>query len=137
MEKSRFEFLGFRIYYFNLNIKDKYLLQEENYVININKNIKRSDEDKNFAEISLEIDISSENKNIELNIKIKGAFKSVDEMNDESFTKMCEINAPAILFPYIRAFISSCTSLAGIPPINIPLMNLSNQKETKNKQEQQ
>lgn len=127
MEKSRFDFLGFRIYYFNININDKYLLQEENYVIDVKKDIKRSEEDKKFAEISLGINIISESKNIELNLKIKGAFKSVDDMDEELFTKMCEINAPAILFPYIRAFISSCAVLAGIPPINIPLMNLSSQ----------
>ncbi len=127
MEKSRFDFLGFRIYYFNININDKYLLQEENYIIDVKKDIKRSEEDKKFAEISLEINIISESKNIELNLKIKGAFKSVDDMDEELFIKMCEINAPAILFPYIRAFISSCTVLTGIPPINIPLMNLSSQ----------
>ncbi len=34
-------------------------------------------------------------------------------------------NAPAIVFPYIRAYISTLTTQAGIPPIVLPTLNLS------------
>ena len=34
-------------------------------------------------------------------------------------------NAPAILFPYIRAYISALTALSGIPTITLPTLNLS------------
>ncbi len=130
MEKSKFEFLGFRISKFDININDDYLLRDESYIINVNKNIKIDKTDKTFAEISLNIIISSESKNININLLIKGAFKSISIMDEELFNKMCEINAPAVLLPYARAYISSCTVLAGIPPINIPLMNLSEQRNT-------
>lgn len=34
-------------------------------------------------------------------------------------------NAPAIIFPYVRAYVTSLTVLSGIEAINIPTMNLS------------
>lgn len=34
------------------------------------------------------------------------------------------INAPALLFPYIRAYISTLTNLSGYKPVNLPTLNL-------------
>lgn len=33
-------------------------------------------------------------------------------------------NAPAIVFPYIRAYISSLTALSGMPTLTLPTLNL-------------
>ena len=38
-------------------------------------------------------------------------------------------NAPAILFPYIRAYISTLTNLSGYKPINLPTLNLTSLRE--------
>jgi preprotein translocase subunit SecB len=35
------------------------------------------------------------------------------------------INAPAILFPYVRAYISTITNLSGNDTITLPTLNLS------------
>ncbi|QEK51998.1 hypothetical protein FYC62_10300 [Pedobacter aquae] len=35
------------------------------------------------------------------------------------------INAPAIMFPFIRSFISAVTSLSGMETINIPVINFA------------
>ena len=39
-------------------------------------------------------------------------------------------NAPAILFPYIRAYISNITALGGIAPIILPTLNLESVGKT-------
>lgn len=39
-------------------------------------------------------------------------------------------NAPAIIFPYIRAYISSLTALSGMPTLTLPTLNLSQLGET-------
>jgi len=39
------------------------------------------------------------------------------------------VNAPAILFPYIRAYISTLTSLSGLPTVLLPVLNLTNMGE--------
>ncbi len=38
-------------------------------------------------------------------------------------------NAPAIAFPYIRAYISALTTLSGAPPTMLPTLNLSSQAD--------
>ena len=35
------------------------------------------------------------------------------------------LNAPAILFPYLRAYVSNITALSGMQPIIMPTLNLS------------
>jgi len=35
------------------------------------------------------------------------------------------INAPALLFPYVRAYISTLTNLSGFEPINLPTLNMT------------
>ena len=35
------------------------------------------------------------------------------------------INAPALLFPYIRAYISTLTNLSRLESINLPTLNMS------------
>lgn len=34
-------------------------------------------------------------------------------------------NAPALLFPYLRAYISTLTNLSGFDPVNLPTLNLT------------
>lgn len=46
---------------------------------------------------------------------------------------MLEINGTAILFPYLRSFITTLTSNAGIPPLVLPTLNIQKIIEEKNK----
>ena len=46
---------------------------------------------------------------------------SLEELKNGLFTK----NAPAIVFPYIRAYIASLTALSGVPTLNLPTLNLT------------
>ncbi|MBE0393438.1 protein-export chaperone SecB [Flavobacterium sp. PL002] len=46
---------------------------------------------------------------------------SIEELKDGLFTK----NAPAIVFPYIRAYIASLTAISGVPTLNLPTLNLT------------
>ena len=39
------------------------------------------------------------------------------------------LNGPAIVFPYIRSFISSMSSLSGFETITLPTLNLSGYRE--------
>ncbi len=54
-------------------------------------------------------------------------FKNVNNLKD--IPEYFYSNSIAILFPYIRAFVSTITLQANIPPMIIPTMNLSSLKE--------
>lgn len=45
----------------------------------------------------------------------------LEDLKGGLFTK----NAPAIVFPYIRAYIASLTALSGVPTMNLPTLNLT------------
>ncbi len=46
-----------------------------------------------------------------------------------SFNSFFYINAPAILFPYIRAYVSTLTTLSGYATVTLPTLNLTNLAE--------
>lgn len=64
---------------------------------------------------------SEENKYpFEMNVNLEGLFSFEGNVDGEKFLA----NALAILYPYIRAIVSSYTSLANIPPLTLPTINV-------------
>lgn len=82
-------------------------------------------EDKSFLLEMLFTATYSECQSAFLEVKCQATFdfKNVNSLEDipEYFYK----NAIAILFPYIRAFVSTVTLQANIPPLLLPTYNLS------------
>jgi len=84
-----------------------------------------AEEIPNTNSFKLEIDtkITNDIETLTINVVIVGLFEFDSNLeNKENFFK---INAPAILFPYIRAYISTLTALSGIPPIILPTLNIA------------
>jgi hypothetical protein len=69
-------------------------------------------------------------ENLLINIEVIGLFKFSGKVEDVRTFLL--LNAPAILFPYVRAYISSMTALSGMDTIVIPTMNLSGMKDELN-----
>lgn len=72
-----------------------------------------------FDEGTLNIEVESS-----ANFTIPGS--NIDNPTIENFLYL---NAPAILFPYIRAYITSLTALSGMKSITIPIINMTNLKD--------
>ena len=83
-------------------------------------------EDNQKMEVELETDIfkNAEEKNypFEMSASIKGFFYM--EKGDAKIRDF-EANAIAILFPYMRAIISTYTANANVAPVIIPPMNIN------------
>lgn len=84
------------------------------------------EENKLVIELSSIIfpDAVTQNYPFEMEVVLKGFFSidSVDSNVDISFFKT---NAVAILFPYLRAIVSSYTANANIAPVILPAMNIN------------
>ena len=106
----------------------------ENYFISEMKFRKLSDEDeKNKFGINIGIDeskkfvklkvfLSTERDSIE--VEMIGEFKFSDKIKEEEKTKFLKINGAAILYPYVRAYISNISSFdKKALPIIIPTVN--------------
>lgn len=78
----------------------------------------KSREDGTF-EILLETTVTDENETVYVNVKGRAIFFAKFE-NIDTFKK----NMIAIMFPYIRSYISIITTQPGMDPIVLPAMNI-------------
>lgn len=80
-------------------------------------------DDRKYAH-RLTVKIQNNDGSVNITVKSIGYFEFDSAIEDKKqiFAKQ---NAPAILFPYIRAHISALTGLSGISPIILPTINLS------------
>jgi preprotein translocase subunit SecB len=83
--------------------------------------------DKNLFQTIIYIQVPQPKSKVKLDVKLLGTFYSKDqEINDEFMNSpFVKINSPAILFPYIRAFVSSFMATAGYPSPILPAINFA------------
>lgn len=101
------------------------------------------DQPENIFEVIPQAVISRKNKQFHINIDLKifdpendfnlkmlcvGIFE-YDTEDEQLLLNFLSVNGPAIVFPYIRSFVSSFTSLSGFDTITLPTLNLSSHKE--------
>lgn len=79
-------------------------------------------------ELDLNIQISDKLEALKIEVEAVGFF-SFKDLDREKLFDFLYINAPAILFPYVRAYISSLTTLSGLQPIVLPTLNLTNLRD--------
>ena len=60
-----------------------------------------------------------------IELRCKAIYKFIKSINKESIPDYFYSNSIAILFPYVRAYISMATTQSNIPGIILPTLNLS------------
>lgn len=84
--------------------------------------------DSSSHKLSIYADIKDKGENLSFKVMLAGFFNS-ENCTEQQRNKFLCFNAPAILFPYLRAFVSSVTGQAGITPVIIPTINLMSDGE--------
>ena len=87
----------------------------------------------NRKEKQFHINIDLEIQDIKNQFDLKMICVGIFEYNVEDeglLLNFLSLNGPAIIFPYIRSFISSFTALSGFDTITLPTLNLSAYKES-------
>lgn len=75
--------------------------------------------------LMMETKISDANNYMTVMVRSEGFFEFDKDLPDVQKDNFFRVNAPAILFPYVRAYISTLTALSGINPVILPTLNLS------------
>lgn len=122
--KSDLKFVNFAVPKF---LFEKATIEKEDNTFNIEPNavIIRSE---NQIHINIEVKILDPEHNFNLEMLSIGVFEySTDD--EEVLLNFISINGPAIVFPYVRSFISSYTALSGFDTITLPTLNLSGYKD--------
>lgn len=129
MNESTFHFINYRIGKIDSVIAENFGKEPEKLNQTINVTNELSAEEPRNVTVYLHININAETGNFKFNTVVAGYFEAHDDMPEELFNKLCEVNAPAILLPYARSIITNFTALCNIKPIILPLFNLTKNKE--------
>lgn len=78
--------------------------------------------------INIDIEINDSENEFSLKMFAVGIFEFETD-KEQNLLNFMSINGPAIIFPYIRSFISSFTALSGFDTITLPTLNLSGFKD--------
>lgn len=79
--------------------------------------------------LMLDIQISNNSQTVLIDVSVESLFTFNREIEKENIQNYFCINAPAIVFPYIRAYISTLTALSGIDTLILPTLNLTDMGE--------
>lgn len=95
-----------------------------NFAINLGFVSKFKEELPNVFRIDFNLNIKNESGSFELIVNFAATFESSMPINADFLkSDFVKINAPAIAFPYMRAFISTFTLNAGYAPVILPTFN--------------
>lgn len=118
--QSSFQFIDYLIEKCNIEISDPNIGRDMKFGI---EPYGEFDKDNHIFTLSLEVAVKDGEDKFIMSFLIKGLF----EYKCSNFNELLNfigINSPAILFPYIRAYVSSITSLSGMPPVIMPTLNM-------------
>ncbi|MGB5988703.1 MAG: protein-export chaperone SecB [Marinifilaceae bacterium] len=120
MEESRFQFKGFKITRSLIERKSDNSSKKISLEFSPKGIINESE--ANF-QLELEVKIEDENKSFLIDILALANYSF--ENGVANISDLFYVNAPALLFPYIRAYISTLTNLSGFEAVNLPTLNLT------------
>ncbi|MCH8494499.1 MAG: protein-export chaperone SecB [Balneolales bacterium] len=118
-EQPKLKFLGVDIIKLTFET-EKPLVPETKFDLNIKPKVFYPKDNIRVFKIIFELGIKADNF-FSLDLIALGSFEFDRDVNDEERKKLANINAPAIVFPYIRSFVSTLTSNLGNITGNIVL----------------
>jgi len=127
-KKSSLKLLDFIIAEFSITRSPEYEFNGE-INISLNPNGVYIKPDSSY-QLTIDLNVSDEQKNFNIDVKAIGFFEIKHGEEESTLTNYFYTNAPAIIFPYIRSYISAVSALSGLETVNLPIMNLSRFKDT-------
>lgn len=119
---SKFQFKGFKI--IRSVIERKENEPSKNITLGFSPKGYINKEKSNF-QLHLDVKIEDKNKAFNLEIIAVADYSFANKEVLDNLNSFFYVNAPALLFPYIRAYISTLTNLSGFDPINLPTLNMT------------
>jgi preprotein translocase subunit SecB len=125
MEKQTyFQFIQFVVKYFEISNDLKSPLSQQ-LKCGIRPAGIVNKKDQSF-QLTLFVDISDELSGFHVSLETVGFFKFEGDLIE--LRPFLSLNAPALMFPHIRAFVSAVTAMSGLDTVTLPTMNLTSLK---------
>ena len=120
---AKFRFKGYKIVESHIATNP-----EEETSQNLNVEFEQTigvNEEGHNMRLEMTANINDENNAFVIKIKAQGFFEFESELNPKEKDIFFRTSAPAILFPYVRAYITTLSSLSGVKPVILPTLNMS------------
>lgn len=82
----------------------------------------------NHMRLDVTVTVFDDAKAVDIKVTASAIFEYDKELSVDSKNNFFKYNAPAIVYPFIRAYINSLTALSGIKPIVLPTLNFWSNK---------
>ncbi|MBD9146311.1 MAG: protein export chaperone secb [Bacteroides clarus] len=120
---AKFRFLRYNIIKSSIEIDD-------NKVVNEDLTVEFSQEgaeciENNLYKHTLGVDIIDKNNVMRIKVVVIGLFEFDRDIDEKLKSTFFNSSAPAILFPYVRAYVTTLTGLSGVNPVILPTLNLA------------
>ena len=113
-----------------------FLTEQENLEDNFNLKFTSAfseDEVKKFI-VKFDVVLTSDN-GVSISLEYVGLFETEVDITEEfQKGKFVTVNAPAIIFPYLRSFVTTFTVNAGLAPVILPTINFQALADNKTKE---
>lgn len=120
VEKARFRFVEYLFQETSIKLTGEDI--GDNVEFGIEPNGIFEEDNKMFI-LTLNVLVKDKKSSLEVKMTVTGKFEY--ETNDiQELVPYLGFNAPAIMFPYIRAYITNITALGGMSPIILPTLNM-------------
>ena len=120
VEKARFRFVEYLFKETSIKLTGEDISDDVEFGIDPNGIF---EEDNKMFILTLNVLVKDKKSSLEVKMTVTGKFKY--ETNDiQELVPYLGFNAPAIMFPYIRAYITNITALGGMSPIILPTLNM-------------
>lgn len=125
---ARFKFKNYRIAKSLITIGDEQGISKD---LSVEFSLTGEDKRKEHCfELTIHTSIADKSNNLKIEVDIIGFFEFDQDCEQQELNGYFFTNAPAILFPYLRAYISSLTCLSGLHhPVILPTLNISKKGE--------
>lgn len=122
MKESHFQFKGFKINRSLIERNDNEVSKKVSLGFKPEGTI---DKEKGIFLLVLGVKIKDATNSFNIEIEAVAEYNFKEDVSIEILNNFFYINAPALLFPYIRAYISTLTNLSGFEPINLPTLDMT------------
>lgn len=123
MQQAAFSIVSYQFDKVNIDLEHQ---QTDELNLNFDTKGVYINDSKNF-ELIFVVQVKNDNEpNPFITLRCKGLFKFENINSFEEIPDFFYRNSIAILFPYVRAYLSLVTTQANVPGIILPTMNLSN-----------
>ena len=120
---SKFQFKGYRINRSLIELDENSNFENLKISFAVSGLVKRVE---NLFILNLSVKIKNDESNLKIEVDTIANFLFEKVENIDDINSFFYNNSSAILFPYIRAYISTLTNLSGNRSITLPTMNLTN-----------